>query len=362
MNILTIKDLLNIKHPIVQAPMAGACTPSLVAAVSNGGGLGSLGAAPMSPDFLRRQINEIRALTNRPFNINLFSPISEQFDSTVTLGLGARTLLENYHKELGLGELSEPSRIFGPVEEQLAVLMEERVPVISFHFGVDERHVSAIHEVGSKVMCSATTIEEAMKLDSLGCDVIIAQGSEAGGHRGTFIGSYVNALIGTMALVPQVVDAVSAPVVAAGGIMDARGIVACKALGASGVQMGTAFLGCAESGISEAWRRQLKTASPSQTRITSAVSGKPARGISNRYIREMEAHEEELMPYPLQYALSSAIRKKAAEEENTDFLAMWSGQGIGMLRELSAEELLKTLVQESQLLLSEFGNLRDMDA
>jgi nitronate monooxygenase len=350
-NSVAIRALLNIEHPIIQAPMAGACTPELVAVVSNGGGLGSLGAAPMKPDVLREQIQKIRTLTKRSFNINLFAPASEQFDAGAILGGAARGLLEKYHQELGLGDLPQPSGIFGPAEEQLEVLLEEKVPVISFHFGVEARHVKTIHSAGLKVICSATTIEEAVHLESIGCDAVIAQGSEAGGHRGTFIGDFQQALIGTMALVPQIVDAVSVPVIAAGGIMDARGIVACKALGASGVQMGTAFLGCHESGISSAWREQLKASSPSRAVVTTVISGKPARGLTNRYIQDMEALEDGPMPYPLQYALSGAIRQKAAQQDNSDFLAMWSGQGVGMLREMSAADLLKTLVLESGVLL-----------
>ena len=348
---MSIRALLNIEQPIIQAPMAGACTPDLVAAVSNGGGLGSLGAAPMKPDALREQIQKIRTLTKRPFNINLFAPASEQFDAGAILGGSAKALLEKYHQELGLGELPQPSGIFGPAEEQLEVLLDEKVPVISFHFGVEAHHVKAIHSAGLKVICSATTIEEAVHLESIGCDAVIAQGSEAGGHRGTFIGDFQQALIGTMALVPQIVDAVSVPVIAAGGIMDARGIVACKALGASGVQMGTAFLGCHESGIPSAWRQQLKASSPSRTIVTKVISGKPARGLANRYIQDMEALEDGPMPYPMQYALSGAIRRKAAQQGNPDFLAMWAGQGVGMLREMSAATLLKALVLETEVLL-----------
>ncbi len=335
--------------------MAGACTPELVAAVSNGGGLGSLGAAPMKPKVLRAQIQKIRALTDRPFNINLFAPQSEQFDAGAVPGEAARKLLEKYHEELELGELPTPVGIFGPAEEQLKVLIEEKVPVISFHFGIEAHHVEAIHAAGLNVICSATTVEEAVHLESLGCDAVIAQGAEAGGHRGTFIGAFQNALIGTMALVPQIVDAVSVPVIAAGGIMDARGIVACKALGASGVQMGTAFLGCPESGIADVWREQLRASSPSRATVTEVMSGKPARGLSNRYIEDMEALEDGPMPYPLQYALSGAIRRKAVEQGNPDFLAMWSGQGVSMLKEMAAADLLRTLVKETQELLQEMS-------
>jgi nitronate monooxygenase len=223
-----IRTLLNVEQPIIQAPMAGACTPELVAAVSNGGGLGSLGAAPMKPDVLWQQIRKIRTLTERPFNINLFAPASEQFDEGAIPGGAARVLLEKYHQELGLGELPKPSGIFGQAEEQLEVLLEEKVPVISFHFGVEARHVKAIHSAGLKVICSATTIEEAVHLESIGCDAVIAQGSEAGGHRGTFMGDFQQALIGTMSLVPQIVDAVSVPVIASGGIMDGRALLIAK--------------------------------------------------------------------------------------------------------------------------------------
>lgn len=335
--------------------MAGSGSTDLVAAVSNAGGLGATGAAPMKPDTLRNHIREIRSKTEKPFNINLFAPASERYDQSVEMGPKTRALLEQYHRELDLGELPEPRTLFGPAEAQLDVLIEEKVPVISFHFGVEAEHVSRIHEAGLKVISSATTIGEARELERLGVDAVIAQGAEAGGHRGTFLGDYRRALIGTLALVPQIVDAVKVPVIAAGGIMDARGIVACRALGASAVQMGTAFLGCPEAKLPPLWLQQLKESTPSRTTVTMAMSGKPARGLRNRYITEMEALDEPLLPYSLQYSASGPLRKKAMESGNPDFPTMWSGQGVQMLQELPAGELVRQLVEASEKLTSEMA-------
>ena len=211
--------------------------------------------------------------------------------------------------------------------------------------------VARAHEAGAKVLCSATTVAEAKELEDMGVDAVIAQGSEAGGHRGTFTVDYRRALIGTMALVPQIVDAVSVPVIAAGGIMDARGVVASLALGASAVQLGTAFLGCPETPIGDAWRDSLNAAEAEATTVTEALSGKPARGIRNRYIDEVEALQEPLLPYPAQYSVSRDLRKAAAERGNPDFIAMWAGQGVGLIGRRAAADLVNDLVVESQQLL-----------
>ncbi len=330
--------------------MAGASPPELVAAVSNAGALGGLGAAALTPEKLKQQIHQIREKTDKPFNVNLFAPISEQFDKTATPGPQIKALISAMNTELGLEGIPTPGPLFGPAEAQLRVLIEERVPVISFHFGVEAEQVTAIQNAGLQVISSATTVQEAQTLEALGVDAVIAQGTEAGGHRGTFIGDYQNALIGTLALVPQIVDAVSIPVIAAGGIMDARGIVACRALGADAVQLGTAFLGCPESGIPNMWRHAIKTASSDQTTVTTAMSGRPARGLRNRYINEMEALNEQLLPYPLQYSISREIRKRAVETDNPEFAVMWSGQGVNLLQEMPAAELVAHLVNETKAL------------
>ena len=350
-----ILDLLDIDHPIIQAPMASASNAELVAAVSEAGGLGSFGAAGTPPDRLRTTVQAIRQRTNRVFNINLFSAHTEEFDREARPGPRLAKQLKAYHAELGIGAVPDPAPMFGPAEDQFDVLMEENVPIISLHFGADARMVARAHESGAKVLCSATTVAEAKALEDLGVDAVIAQGSEAGGHRGTFTVDYRQALIGTMALVPQIVDAVSVPVIAAGGIMDARGVVASLALGASAVQLGTAFLGCPETPIGDAWRDSLHAAEAGATTVTEALSGKPARGIRNRYIDEVEALHEPLLPYPAQYSVSRNLRKAAAERGDPDFIAMWAGQGVGLMRRCAAADLVNDLVVESQQLLARLG-------
>ena len=336
-----LTERLGIRTGIIQAPMAGASNPDLVAAVSNAGGLGSLGAAPMPPEALERAVHAIRQQTDAPFNINLFHHSLEQFDGSLQPGPAQQALLRKYHDELSLDDIPSTGTVSGPFSEQLDVLIAAKVPIISLHFGIEADDVERIHSAGLKVLCTATTVQEAWMLDGMGVDVIIAQGAEAGGHRGTFIDYDKDSLVGTMALVPRVAESVSVPVVAAGGIMDGRGIVAALALGAEGAQMGTAFLGCAETGLPEAWHNKLRESEGNDTTVTSAVSGKPARGIRNRYINENEALGEPLLPYPQQYSLSGKLRKAAAQADNPDFLAMWSGQGVGMIQRGGAGQLIQ---------------------
>lgn len=352
----TLLDLLGIEHPIIQAPMASATNPVLVAAVSNCGGLGSFGAAGTPPPQLRETVRAIRQRTNRPFNINLFAAHTEVFDRDARPGPRLAEQLAAYHAEFGLGDIPQPGPMFGPFDEQLEVLIEEKVPVISFHFGADAAAVEKAQSGGAKVLCSATTVAEAKSLEQAGVDVVIAQGGEAGGHRGTFSIDYERALIGTIALVPQVVDAVNVPVVAAGGVMDARGIVASLALGASGVQMGTAFLGCPEMSVLNAWRSALRSAAAEDTKVTTAVSGRPARAVRNRYIEEVEELGESLLPYPAQYSISRDLRKSAAERDDAGFMAMWAGQGVGLIRNQPVEALMRELVESARDLLRKLAN------
>lgn len=349
-------ELLGIEHPIVQAPMASATNPLIVAAVSNAGGLGSFGAAATPPQQLRETIRAIRERTKQPFNVNLFAAHTEKFDRDARPGPRLAKQLAAYHAEFGLGDVPVPGPMFGPFEEQLEVLVEEKVPVISFHFGTDAAVVEKAHAGGAKVLCSATTVAEAKTLEQAGVDAVIAQGGEAGGHRGTFSIDYEKALIGTIALVPQVADAVQVPVIAAGGIMDARGIVACLALGASGAQMGTAFLGCPEMSVLDAWRASLQEANAEHTKVTEAVSGRAARAIRNRYIEEVEALNEALLPYPAQYSVSRDLRKSGAERNDPDFMSMWAGQGVGLIRNQPAAEFMRDLVDSAQALIARLAS------
>lgn len=350
-------EALGLDHPIVQAPMAGASGPELVATVSETGALGSYGAASTSPDKLRDIIAQIRQRTDRPFNINLFSASTENFDASQIPGEKLRSIVQSFHDEHGLGEVPQPSAMFGPAEQQLEVLIEEKVSVISFHFGVDASTVKHARSAGASILCSATTVAEARLLEQAGVDVIIAQGAEAGGHRGTFDGPWAEALIGTLALVPQIVDAVDVPVIAAGGIMDARGVVASLALGASAAQLGTAFLMCPEAPVPDAWRQQLLQSSATRSKVTEAMSGKPARGLANRYIDTVEADSDRLMPYPAHYSLSRNLRKHANETGDTDFMAMWAGQGVGLAKPQGAEAFVRELIDESTTLMRRLSQL-----
>jgi nitronate monooxygenase len=349
--------LLEIEHPIIQAPMAGSTNAELVAAVNAAGALGSFGAAGSSPSGLRSTIREIRALTDRPFNVNLFNPSTEEYDRAARPGPRLDELLADYHAELKLGPVPEPVPLFGPAAGQLEILLDEAVPVISFHFGVDAPTVSRARSAGAKVLCSATTVSEASVLEGAGVDAIIAQGAEAGGHRGTFAGDHRRALIGTIALVPRIVDEVSVPVIAAGGIMDARGVVASLALGASAVQLGTAFLGCPEASVPTVWREALEAAEAETTAVTEALSGKPARAIRNRFVDELEALDEPLLPYPAQFSVSRELRREAVKRGDPSFVAMWAGQGVGLLRRQPASELVTRLVKDSRQLMDRLGGV-----
>ena len=284
-------DLLQIEHPIIQAPMAGSTTPALASAVSNAGGLGSLGCASLPIYALREQADQLQASTNRAYNLNFFC--HRQEDTPPEVEANARARVYAFTKGLGLAPPEaplEPGNVLPFRREVLDVLLDVRPPVVSFHFGVpDQDSIAALKNAGCVLLCSATTVVEAKMLEQAGMDAIIAQGWEAGGHRGTFKVSYEDFGVGTMALVPQIVDAVSVPVVAAGGIADGRGIAAAFALGASGVQMGTAFMTCPESAVSDLHKKMIKQASDDETRLTRAFSGRPARARKTPYIEHMNA-------------------------------------------------------------------------
>jgi len=349
-----ICDLFGVAHPIVQAPMAGSDTPALAAAVANAGAVGSLGCAFLGVEGLKAAHDRTRAATNGALNLNFFVHAPPRPDS----GRAARTAerLAPLFAEHGLGPVPEPAETPPPFgEAQLARLLDAPPRIVSFHFGLPQpEHVAALKAAGVRILSSATTPAEARDLEARGADAVIAQGWEAGGHHGYYL-TERGAGIGTLALVPQVVDAVGVPVIAAGGIADGRGIAAALALGAAGVQIGTAFLTTAESGAPAAHRAALMAAEGSDTRPTRAFSGRPARGLVNRYMEAMAAHEDDLPDFPLLNAMTGPLRRAGAAADNADLLALWSGQAVGLNRTGSAAGLVARLVEETRAAIARLG-------
>jgi nitronate monooxygenase len=337
-----VTERLSLSQPVIQAPMAGGGdTPKLVAAVSNAGGLGSFGAAYLAPDQIAQYGRDVRALTTRPFGVNLFAPSAAPEIGNLR---EIRRKLEPYYAELGVPLPEKVTAQPFDFEAQLAAALDCGAQVFSFTFGnLPAETVKRAQSRGMFVMGTATTVEEAKALARSGVDAIIAQGAEAGGHRGSFLAGFDSSLIGTMALVPQIVDAVSVPVIASGGIMDGRGVTAALVLGASAVQMGTAFLTCAEAGIPSAYKEALLSAREEDTRITRAFSGRPARGIVNRFMQEIG---DEVPPFPIQNQLTRPLRNAAIKAGRAEFLNLWGGQGVRLARRQSAAELIVRIEAE----------------
>ncbi len=328
-----LTELLGIRYPIVQAPMAGGpSTVELVAAVSEAGALGSIAGAILAPDELRSAIRAVRERTSRPFAVNVFAPLPP-VEADPAAVEAVRRELARHRERLGLSEPEPAPAPDWTVEDQLAVAAEERVPVLSFTFGIPPLEgLDGIVLVGT-----ATTPEEAVALERAGVDVVVAQGAEAGGHRGTFLGSFEDGLVGLVALVPQVVDAVSVPVVASGGIVDGRAVAAALALGAEGAQPGTAFLFCPESGAGPAWRRALREL---PTIVTDAYTGRPARGARTSFVAELAAG-----PPPAPYAVQ---RRLTGDFRNIDGYGWYlGGQAARLAREMPAAKLVATLAEET---------------
>ncbi|HXB26673.1 MAG TPA: nitronate monooxygenase [Gemmatimonadaceae bacterium] len=339
---------LGLRYPVILAPMAGGpSTPELVAAVSNEGGLGMLGAGYLAPDAIRAAIRSIRALTDRPFGVNLFVPDPPPDPDVAAEAVArARALLEPFAAELGVGLPATVSTV--DFDAQAAVLVEERVPVVSVTFGVlSARWVAAFQWIGTVVMGTASTVSEGKALEDGGVDFVVAQGSEAGAHRATFLAPVARSLIGTMALVPMMVDALTVPVIASGGIMDGRGVAAAHMLGAVGTQLGTAFLATPESGAPAPHKTAVLTATEESTGVTRVYSGRAARGVLNRLARELEPHEAELPPYPLQNALTRDIRIAAARAGKPDLMSLFAGQGTRLATDLPAAEVFRRIVRET---------------
>jgi len=351
-----LTERLGIQHPIIQAPMAGGGdTPALVAALCEAGALGSVGATYLTPQQILQTCAAVRARTERPFGINLFVP-EESLPDDIATGV-AIARVAPFYEELGLPRPEPPSSVARDFDGQLDAALNGGASVFSFTFGMLPS--SAREQVkarGLMLAGTATTVEEAIALERAGIDIVVAQGSEAGGHRGTFAGpidavAFERGMIGTLALVPQIVDAVRVPVIASGGIMDGRGIAAALALGAVGAQLGTAFLTCEEAGVPDVYKQAVLDAHEEQTRITRAFSGRPARGIVNRFMGEVEApwwpQELSVLPFPLQNTLTRPLRAAAAKQGRAEFLSLWAGQGVRMARRMKAADLVAALVEET---------------
>jgi nitronate monooxygenase len=334
----SLSSLFRIEHPIIQAPMAGAQGAELAIAVSNAGGLGSLPCALLSPEQIRAEIEAIRRGTGKPFNLNFFCHAAPKPDPEREARWVAK--LAPYRDELGI---AEPAVKGGraPFDETSCAIVEAlRPPVVSFHFGLPEPHLlDRVKRTGARVISSATTVAEARWLDAQGVDAIIAQGVEAGGHRGMFIETDIANQVGTFALIPAIADAVKVPVIAAGGIGDARTINAAFALGASAVQIGTAFLLCPESKISPLYRGALKQADAHDTVLTNVFTGRPARGIANRATRELGPISAMAPAFPNATNAMLPLRMKAEAQGSSDFTPLWSGQSPRFAREAPAAEL-----------------------
>lgn len=331
--------------PVIQGGMAGGVTtPEFVAAVSNAGGLGTLGAGYLTAEQIRSAIRTIKTLTNRPFAVNLFAP-ENPIVSTGEMD-DANRVLSRFRLQLGISEPDVKS-FAQPSSEQVAAVLEEQVPVFSFTFGIFTSDVlESFHRAGTVLMGTATTVQEARTLEEAGVDIVVAQGAEAGGHRGTFTSDFATSMVGTMALVPQIVDCVGIPVVAAGGIADGRGIVAAVALGAAGVQMGTAFLTMQESGAHMLHKQAVLASHDDSTSLTRAFSGKPARGIRNAFMAQMEAYESTILPYPVQNAFTQDIRKAAGMQGKSEYMSLWAGQASPLAKQETVAAFMERLDRE----------------
>ncbi|MDQ1077894.1 nitronate monooxygenase family protein [Pseudoroseomonas cervicalis] len=343
-----ILDLFGIELPIIQAPMAGSTTPEMVLAVSAAGGLGSLPCALSTPQQAREAVQRIRAGTDRPFNLNFFCHTPPVPDAARAAAW--HQALRPYYQEFGLEHgAPPPSGNRAPFDAEFCALVEEVRPAIcSFHFGLPEPALlERVRRSGARILSSATTVAEARWLAERGCDAIIAMGLEAGGHRGHFLSDDLSLQLGTMALVPQIVDAVSLPVIAAGGIGDARGIRAALALGASAVQLGTAYLFTPEARIPAPHRAALHDAEGRATALTNIFTGRPARGLVNRIMREMGPISPLAPAFPTAGGALAPLRGHTEPQGSGDFMSLWAGQAAPLGREMPAGELTRRLAAEA---------------
>jgi nitronate monooxygenase len=340
----TLQSLFGTEFPLVQAPMAGVQGHELAAAVSNAGGLGSLPCAMLSAEGMRKELEALKSKTPRPYNVNFFCHVPPEPSSDREAAW--REALGPYYREFGIDPATIPA---GPGRmpfsaEAAEVLSQFRPAVVSFHFGLPAPALlQRVREMGAKILSSATTVEEARWLESQGVDAIIAQGAEAGGHRGICLSDDLSTQVGTFALVPQIARAVRVPVIAAGGIADRQGIAAAMALGAAGVQIGTAYLLSREATTSEVHRAALKSDAARNTALTNLFTGRPARGIVNRIMRELGPINPAAPAFPLATSAIAPLRAKAEARGSGDFSPLWSGQNASGCRELPAGEITRQL-------------------
>lgn len=340
-----ILDLFGIDLPLIQAPMAGATTPEMVIAVSEAGGLGSLPGALLSQEQMTAALQQIRAGTTKPINLNFFTHRPPTPDPAAQMAW--RAALARYYLEEGLDPAAPiPSSARAPFDEAFCAVVEEwRPEVVSFHFGLPAPELLArVRRTGARIIASATTVAEARWLDERGVDAVIAMGYEAGGHRGNFLSDDMSTQVGTLALVPQVVDAVSVPVIAAGGIADPRGVQAAFALGASAVQVGTAYLRTPEARIPDYHREALRRATAEGTALTNLFTGRPARGLMNRLMRELGPMSELAPAFPSAGGALLPLRGVAEKQGREDYSNLWAGQAAALAPEMGSAALTRHLM------------------
>lgn len=354
-NRTSVADILGIEYPIIQGPFGGGLSTSqLTAAVSNAGGLGSFGAHHLTPAQIKEIVADIKKRTTKPFALNLWIPLPEEAHLRLSPAEFADnvTRLKPYYAALGLPEPKFTETFGQRFEDQIEALLEAQPPVFSFVFGIPAPEVlRELRQRSIKTIGAATTVDEALALEEAGVDLIVASGSDAGGHRPSFLKSAEASLTGTFSLIPQVADAVQTPIIAAGGIGDGRGIAAALMLGASGAQLGTVFLATDESGASEAHKAQLVAESARHTALTKVFSGRLARGIRNQFMEEMASQEAALPPYPIQNWFTQPIRRAAAQTGRPEYLSLWAGQAAPLSQRRPAAETFEALVAQTERVL-----------
>lgn len=339
-------QLQGITHPIIKAPMAGgADSPALVAAVSEAGGMGFIGGAYLSPQQLAEDCTAVRALTNKPFGVNLFVPEQIPDYPSPSHTATATNALSAFHTAMDIPPPGLEEHKGHNFEQQLDTVLNSGASALSFTFGqLPDAAMQLVRDAGIALIGTATSTEEACLLEHSGVDAIVAQGSEAGGHRGGF--SDNTPMIGTLALVPQISAAVNVPIIAAGGIMSGQGIRAALQLGACAAQLGTAFLTCPEAAVPDSYKQAILSSRAEQTRLTRVFSGRYARGIANRMMDTLDAQPDAILPFPWQNSLTRPLRSAGVQADNADYLSLWAGQGLEQARQLGASQLMAALIEE----------------